>query len=91
MKKIILSFVSIFTISIAFSQEKPKELTEAEKEELRKNHTSTFTFSNSKPNNSQSLEVTGTSEEKAEKTTKVIYYHGTQDSTYKEFEYIKKP
>ena len=90
MKKILLP-ISFFCISTAvFSQENKNDLTEAQKEELRKNHNSTIQFSSS--NNKASgntLNFTSSKEESNQKITKVIYYNGTQDSTYKEFKYIK--
>lgn len=89
MKKLPLSFLFLSFIMLSFSQN--KELTDLEKDELRKNHNSSFTFSKTKTSNNTSLSTSNTKEESdKDVVTKVKYYYGKEDSLYKEFEYIKR-
>ena len=89
MKKIIIPFVFICFSSALYSQEIKTELTEEQKQELRKNHNNGLQFTGSKSSTAKQLKTSNTSEEKDIKVTNVKYYHGTEDSTYKQFKYIK--
>lgn len=93
MKKTILSIVLLSFVFTCFSQEKPKQLTDAQKDELRKKHNSGLNFSTKNKSNNSSINFTSSkeqSESNLKTTTKVKYYYGKEDSLYKEFEY-KKP
>lgn len=89
MKKIVIPFLFFCFSGTLYSQEKAAELTEEQKEALRKNYNSGLQFSTKKETVTKSIEVTNTEEEQEKKVTKVSYYYGTQDTTYKEFQYIK--
>lgn len=79
-----------FCLSTAvYSQENKNELTEAQKEELRKNHTNGLQFSSSKSSNAKQLKITSTTEQEDIKVTNVKYYNGTQDTLYREYKYTK--
>lgn len=90
MKKILFPIVFVCLSMLVFGQENKTELTAEEKDELRKKHNSSLQFTTKKPSSTnKSLETTNDEEESDEKIIKVKYYHGTQDSTYKQFNYIK--
>lgn len=91
MKRIFLPILFMFAFTSVFSQEAYKELTPEEKDALRQRHNATLQFTNSTTGNANKTVLqTKTTEEPHSKIVKVSYYHGTQDSLYKEFKY-KKP
>ncbi|MGB1315001.1 MAG: hypothetical protein ACPG4Y_03220 [Chitinophagales bacterium] len=86
-------FLCCFTL--VFSQE-TKQLSEEEKQSLRDNHKPGLSFKKDKTKTSGStsgtLNFTNSSEEKEEDVkikTHVKYYHGTNDTLYKDFKYTK--
>lgn len=91
MKKIVFILLFISFSLFSYSQN-PKELSEEQKDELRKSHNSALVFSSSKKETKFKTELksTNSTEESDESVkTKVKYYYGKEDSLYKEFEYIK--
>lgn len=89
MKRLFFTLFIILFSSAAYSQDNSKELTDEQKEELRKNHNPSLNFSSKTKTNSNNINITSTKEqsEKEVKTTVVQYYYGKEDSLYKEFEY----
>jgi len=92
MKKTLFFTFFILVAFASYSQEQKKELSEAEKQQLRNQHEIDLNFSSQKKTRISTLETTNTSEEKDNTSTKtsVKYYYGKEDSLYKEFEYQTK-
>ncbi len=89
MKQLLLSITFLFIFSISYSQERAKQLTDVEKDVLRKNHKTGLTFKSKSETNTSTLKTSNSTEQdvNAVKTIKVKHYYGKQDSLFKEFEY----
>ncbi len=99
MKKILLLLLFICFVFNGFSQMKSlkiekqeHELSEEQKEELRKKYNKDFIFADTKKKKATELKTTNSSEENSvnqDSKIKVKYYYGKKDSLYKKFEYTK--
>lgn len=89
MKKLSLTFLCIATAMLGFSQENSRQLTDAQKAELRQNHNAGLNYSSKGKTSNGNVNFTSSTEQskKDVQTTTVQYYYGKQDSVFKQFEY----
>jgi len=89
-KTLLLLFTILFTLN-SFSQSNAQELTDKQKESLRKKHNNGLVFSSSKKKSTTQLKTSNATEQNPDEVTsvKVKYYYGKEDSLYKDFEYTK--